>query len=215
MVERDIVARGVTDPLVVSAMRNVPRELFVPEAEASSAYVDAPLPIGAGQTISQPYIVAYMIAAMRLRRGGRVLEIGAGSGYAAAVLAEIADEVFAIERIEVLAEMARDNLARAGYTQVLVRHGDGTQGWPEAAPFDGILVSAGAPTVPQTLMRQLSIGGRLVVPVGRTTSHQRLLRITRTDEETFHEEELAPVRFVPLIGAEGWDPRTTMYQEVL
>jgi protein-L-isoaspartate(D-aspartate) O-methyltransferase len=205
MVERQIAARGITAARVLDAMRTVRRELFVPEAERGYAYNDAPLPIGAGQTISQPYIVAYMIEALELESADKVLEIGAGSGYAAAVLAEIVAQVYAIERIGDLAEMARSNLERAGYANVEVHHADGTLGWPEAAPFDAILVSAGAPERPRALMSQLAEGGRMVVPVGAHPSEQRLVRITRTGPETFAEERLAHVRFVPLIGSEAWN----------
>ena len=204
-VARQIEARGVGDPLVLAAMRTVPREAFVPPHLAEQAYDDGPLPIGVGQTISQPYIVAFMIEALHLHGGERVLEIGAGSGYAAAVLSRIAGEVYAIERIGELAGRARENLARGGYGNVHVRHADGTEGWPEAAPFDAILVSAGAPDVPRSLVRQLAIGGRMVVPVGREPGSQALIVVTRTGEDATSREDIADVRFVPLIGKEGWD----------
>lgn len=204
-VQSQIASRGVRDSRVLAAMRAVPREFFVSEALRKRAYEDAPLPIGSGQTISQPYVVALMIEAMRLRGGEKVLEIGSGSGYAAAVLAQIADEVFAIERVEELAALSVENLERAGCRNVHVRHGDGTEGWREEAPFDAILVSAGGPEVPRPLMQQLAIGGRMVVPVGARPGSQRLIRVTRTDEGAFEREELASVRFVPLIGKEGWD----------
>jgi len=209
MVERQIAARGITDARVLDAMRAVRRELFVPDTERGYAYDDAPLPIGAGQTISQPYIVAYMMEALELESADKVLEIGAGSGYAAAVLAEIVEQVYAIERIADLAEMARSNLEHAGYTNVEVRHADGTLGWPEAAPFDAILISAGAPETPRVLRSQLAEGGRMVVPVGSHPSEQRLVRITRTGPDTFAEERLAHVRFVPLIGSEAWNDGET------
>jgi protein-L-isoaspartate(D-aspartate) O-methyltransferase len=204
MVDRQIAARGISDPQVLEAMRTVPRELFVPGAEQPYAYDDAPLPIGAGQTISQPYIVAYMIEALQLDKTDKVLEIGAGSGYAAAVLAEIVTHVYAIERIPDLAAMAAANLERAGYRNVEIRNADGTLGWPEAAPFDAILVSAGAPEKPKVLMDQLTAGGRMIVPVGRHPSEQRLIRITRRGPTEFTEERLTHVRFVPLIGAAAW-----------
>jgi protein-L-isoaspartate(D-aspartate) O-methyltransferase len=203
-VAKQIAARGVADPLVLGAMRRVPRELFVPQDEVASAYLDRPLPIGEGQTISQPFIVAYMIEALGLKGGEKVLEIGAGSGYAAAVMGEIAGEVYAIERIGRLAAFAALNIAKAGCRNVQVREGDGTLGWPEAAPFDAILVSAGAPAVPGTLMSQLAIGGRMVVPVGNETHTQDLVRVTRRSETEFKQETLTGVRFVPLIGNEGW-----------
>jgi protein-L-isoaspartate(D-aspartate) O-methyltransferase len=212
LVTRQIEARGVRDPLVLAAMKAVRRELFVPENVRASAYDDNPLPIGSGQTISQPYIVAFMIEALGLRGGEKVLEIGAGSGYAAAVLAEIAREVFTIERIGQLAERAAANLASAGCDNVHVRHADGTEGWSDEAPFDAILVSAGAPEVPKTLMHQLKIGARLLVPVGRDPRSQELIRITRVDEDEFEREDIADVRFVPLIGKEGWESEDSEWQ---
>ena len=211
-VSEQIEARGVRDPLVLDAMRKVPRELFVPKDLKSEAYEDSPLPIGAGQTISQPYIVAFMIEALSLRGGEKVLEIGSGSGYAAAVLAQIAREVFTIERIGQLAEQAARNLEKAGYNNVHVRHADGTEGWPEEAPFDAILVSAGAPDVPKSLMRQLAIGRHMIVPVGSNPRAQELIRITRVDEDEFEQEDIADVRFVPLIGKEGWESEEDDWQ---
>jgi protein-L-isoaspartate(D-aspartate) O-methyltransferase len=205
LVARQVEARGVRDPLVLAAMRSVRRELFVPKDLRREAYDDTPLPIGSGQTISQPYIVAFMIEALALRGGEKVLEIGAGSGYAAAVLAEIASEVFTIERIGQLAETAAANLAEAGCDNVHVRHADGTEGWSSEAPFDAILVSAGAPDVPRSLMRQLRIGARLVVPVGSDPRSQELIRITRVADEEYDREDIADVRFGPLIGKEGWE----------
>jgi protein-L-isoaspartate(D-aspartate) O-methyltransferase len=205
MVAQQIAARGVRDPLVLEAMRRVPREVFLPPELREFAYEDAPLPIAEGQTISQPYIVAYMTEALGLRGGEKVLEVGTGSGYAAAVVAEIAGEVYTIERHRPLAERAGRLLAELGYGNVEVRHGDGTKGWPEAAPFDAILVAAGGPEVPRSLREQLAIGGRLVIPVGPSVELQRLVRVTRTGPGDYRQEELAGVRFVPLIGAEGWE----------
>jgi protein-L-isoaspartate(D-aspartate) O-methyltransferase len=202
MVARQVSARGVNDALVLEAMQTVPREKFVPRRLRSRAYADAPLPISAGQTISQPYIVAFMVEALQLKGGERVLEIGAGSGYAAAILAEIARDVYAVERIAELADKAAATLADAGYANVHMKHGDGTFGWPDAAPFDAILVSAGAPSVPPALNKQLKIGGRLVIPVGSTRFVQELIRITRRDETSFVAENLADVCFVPLIGGD-------------
>lgn len=204
LVARHLAARGIHDPSVLRAMGSVRRELFVPEALRSEAYHDGPIPIGSGQTISQPYIVAVMIEALQLTGGETVLEIGAGCGYAAAVLSEIAGRVFAIERIPSLADLARANLAAAGHHNVEVRTADGTAGWPEAAPFDAILVSAGAPEEPPALLHQLQIGGRLVVPIGATPTEQELWRITRTGPDTFVRNPLGGVRFVPLIGRQGW-----------
>jgi len=205
MVQRQIAGRGVRSEKVLDAMRKVPRERFLPNGQAAWAYDDAPLPIGDGQTISQPYIVAYMTEALLLEGGEKVLEIGTGSGYAAAVLAEIAADVYTIERIDGLAIMARVVLDKLGYQNVHVRQGDGTLGWPEHAPFDAIVVTAGGPDVPDPLKRQLKIGGRLVMPIGKTTWFQELVRVTRITEADFDTEYLVPVRFVPLIGEEGWD----------
>jgi len=211
-VARQIEARGVRDPAVLEATRAVQRELFVPKDLQKNAYDDTPLPIGSGQTISQPYIVAFMIEALALRGGEKVLEIGAGSGYAAAVLAQIARSVFTIERIGQLAQRAARNLATAGCDNVYVRHADGTEGWSEEAPFDAILVSAGAPDVPKSLMRQLRIGGHMVVPIGSDPRSQELIRITRIDEDEFEREDIADVRFVPLIGKEGWESAADDWQ---
>lgn len=204
MVANHVAARGVRSEKVLDAMRKVKREQFLPEGLREFAYEDSPLPIEAGQTISQPYIVAFMIEGLALRGGERVLEIGAGSGYAAAVLAEVAGEVYTIERIEELAKSAASALAESGYDTVHVLHGDGTLGWPEHAPFDGIVVAAGGPEVPESLRQQLKIGGRMVIPVGEHQDFQELVRVTRISETEFETEDLAAVRFVPLVGAEGW-----------
>jgi len=204
MVKRQIAGRGVRSAVVLEAMRKVPRERFVPRGHGPFAYDDSPLPIGDGQTISQPYIVAYMAEALELKAGEKVLEIGTGSGYAAAVLAEIAAEVYTVERIGSLATRAKEVLDDLGYKNIHLRQGDGSIGWPEQAPFDGIMVSAGAPEVPETLKRQLRIGGRLVIPVGASKAIQDLVRVTRVEEAEFETEGLSLVRFVPLIGQEGW-----------
>ena len=206
MVEKAVFARGVRSELVLNAMRAVPREAFLPERLHEFAYQDSPLPIEEGQTISQPYIVAFMTEALALQGGERILEIGAGSGYAAAVLSRIADEVYTVERIGQLAEKAASRLADLGYQNVHVRHADGTKGWPDHAPYDGIIVAAGGPTIPESLKEQLKIGGRLVIPVGRDPRVQELVRITRVSENRYDREDLADVRFVPLIGQEGWAP---------
>jgi protein-L-isoaspartate(D-aspartate) O-methyltransferase len=207
MVETQIAGRGVRDPLVLEAMRTVPRDEFVPPALQDDAYADEPLPIEEGQTISQPYIVAAMIEAARPQRADRALEIGTGSGYSAAVLATIVREVYTVERLAGLAESARHRLVRLGYANVQVRRANGTLGWPEHAPYDMIIVTAGGPRVPQPLLDQLAVGGRLVMPVGTWRIGQRLVRITctgRPGDERYAREELEAVAFVPLIGAEGW-----------
>lgn len=204
MVEYQIRARGVRDPLVLKALGHVPREAFLPEKMQESAYDDSPLPIAAGQTISQPYIVAFMIEALALEGGERVLEIGTGSGYAAAVLGEIAGEVYTVERIDELADNATAALKSLNYHNVFVHCGDGTLGLPEHAPYDAIVVAAGAPTVPESLQSQLKIGGRMVIPVGSEPTSQELVRITRQSETRFTGEDIADVRFVPLIGDEAW-----------
>lgn len=204
MVERHIAARGVRDELVLDAMRKVPRELFLPDNLREFAYEDAPLPIVGEQTISQPYIVAFMAEALMLSGGEKVLEIGAGSGYAAAVLSEIAAEVYTVERLGPLAEQAATLLVELGYDNVRVRHGDGTKGWPEHAPYDAIVVAAGGPQVPDALKQQLKIGGRLVIPIGVDQRSQELVRVTRVSKDEYRSEDIADVRFVPLIGEEGW-----------
>jgi protein-L-isoaspartate(D-aspartate) O-methyltransferase len=199
------VESGVSSPLVLDAMRKVPREVFVPERVRKFAYEDAPLPIDEEQTISQPYIVAFMIEALDLKGGETVLEIGTGSGYAAAVLAEIAGQVYTVERFAQLAQKAAAVLSDLGYRNIHVLHADGTVGWPDHAPYDAIVVAAGGPEVPRSLKNQLKIGGRLVIPVGADPRVQELVRVTRTSENDWKSEDLADVRFVPLIGKEGWE----------
>jgi protein-L-isoaspartate(D-aspartate) O-methyltransferase len=196
--------RGIRDKAVLEAIADVPREEFVGMALADFAYDDAPLPIEEGQTISQPYIVALMTEAMRLQPAHRVLEIGTGSGYAAAVLSRIVKQVYTIERHEGLIRIAERRFRKLGYGNVSIRHGDGTQGWPEHAPFDAIVVTAGGPDVPHSLMDQLAVGGHLVIPTGTSRHVQKLLRVTRTASDKVRTEELCDVRFVPLIGKEGW-----------
>ncbi len=209
MVESQIAARGVSSPRVLNAMRRVRREGYVPSYLGEFAYEDTPLPIEEEQTISQPYIVAFMVEALDLEGHERVLEIGTGSGYAAAVLAEIAAEVFTIERHAKLAELAESRLLRDGYENVHVRHGDGSLGWPDEAPFDAIIVAAGGPEVPASLKEQLAIGGRLVIPVGETVGLQKLVRVTRDSQEDYRRQTLGDVRFVPLVGQEGWKEERT------
>lgn len=204
MIEHQMVARGLRDDEVLSAMSAVPREKFVPPELVEFAYSDEPLPIAARQTISQPYIVALMVSALQLKPEERVLEVGTGSGYAAAILSEIADQVFTIERHKILADSARERLLELGYDNVQVRVGDGTLGWPTQAPFDGIVVAAGGPDVPKALLQQLSVGGRLVIPVGSEKHRQSLLRIRRISADEYREEDLGDVRFVPLIGISAW-----------
>ena len=204
MVEHHIAARGVRSENVLKAMRKVKREAFLPHELQEFAYEDSPLPIAEGQTISQPYIVALMAEALGLEGGEKVLEIGTGSGYAAAVLAEIARDVYTVERIGPLAEKAAAALAEQGYDNVHVLHGDGTRGWPEHAPYDAIVVAAGGPKIPDSLRHQLKIGGRLVIPIGSDARAQELVRVTRVAEDDYRREDLADVRFVPLLGQEGW-----------
>jgi len=198
MVAHQIEARGVRAPLVLAAMRKVRRENYVPAHLREFAFRDAALPIEEEQTISQPYIVALMVAALELDGGEKVLEVGTGSGYAAAVLAEIAGSVYTVERRAPLAELAAERLRRDGCRNVCVRHGDGTLGWPEHAPFAAIAVAAGSPKVPAPLQQQLAVGGRLVIPVGEP-GHQQLVRIRRRAGDDFHCERLTSVRFVPLV----------------
>jgi len=197
MVTDQIAGRGVRDPATLAALRKVPRHLFVPAALRQQAYADYPLPIGNGQTISQPYIVAFMTQALGLKPSDRVLEVGTGSGYQAAVLAEIVARVYTIEIVTPLAEQARARLRHLGHANVEVRAGDGYAGWPEAAPFDAIMVTAAAPRIPLPLMQQLTNGGRLVVPVGDDL--QELVLVTRRGEK-FEERRVLPVRFVPMTG---------------
>lgn len=198
MVDGAIVGWGIQDPTVIQAMRVVPRHLFVPEDYLQQAYVNRPLPIGHGQTISQPYIVALMTEALSVGPGDRVLEIGTGSGYQAAVLAECGVEVYSIEIIRALADLAREQLRQAGYDEVHLRHADGYWGWPEEAPFDAIIVTAAPDHVPQPLLEQIEVGGVLVIPIGPPGGYQELWRIERVAEDEFRSVSLGGVRFVPL-----------------
>ena len=205
MVETQIRARGITDEAVLKVMAKIPRHFFVDEGLIEQAYNDNPLPIGQSQTISQPYIVALMTAALNLTGKEKVLEIGTGSGYQTAILAELAEQVFSIERIAQLAAGARKRLDVLNYFNVAMRVGDGTYGWREEAPFDGIIVTAGAPKVPKTLLEQLAVGGRLVIPTGGRLS-QDLIRVTRlsADPGEIKTEALCGCRFVDLVGEYGW-----------
>lgn len=204
MIAEHLLGRGIRDRAVIEAFRRVPRQEFVAPQLAEYAYDDYPLPIDGGQTISQPYIVAFMTEALELAAGDRVLEIGTGSGYAAAILGRIAATVYTVERLALLAESARQRLSRLGYDNILVHLGDGTLGWPEHAPYDAIVVTAAAPQVPPPLLDQLVVGGRLVIPVGASLDLQLLLRVRRLAAKDYQREQLCGVRFVPLIGAEGW-----------
>ncbi len=202
MVRHQIEARGIKDPLVLTAFRSVPRHLFVSEALRDQAYGDYPLPIGEQQTISQPYIVAEMTQALELREDDRVLEIGTGSGYQAAILAEIVYRVYTVERIRSLYIQARKLLDKLRYHNIVMRCGDGTAGWKDESPFDAIIVTAGAPDIPEKLLNQLAEGGRMVVPVGNQHS-QDLIKVVK-DKKGIHKSNLGGCRFVKLIGEQGW-----------
>ncbi|WP_157492337.1 protein-L-isoaspartate(D-aspartate) O-methyltransferase [Geothrix fermentans] len=199
MVREQILARGVADPRVLEAMGRVPRHEFVPEGQRGEAYEDWPLPIGYGQTISQPYIVAFMTAALEPKPGDRVLEVGTGSGYQAAVLAGLVAEVYTIEIVEPLARRAEGDLRRLGYGNVKVRAGDGHRGWPEAAPFDAIIVTCAPEDVPRALVEQLRPGGRMIIPVGSQWGAQELYLLRRT-ATGMRRQAVLPVRFVPMVG---------------
>jgi len=202
MVKRQIVARGITDEKVITAMRNVPRHLFVSEALTDQAHGDFPLPIGEQQTISQPYIVAEMTQALQLSKEDRVLEIGTGSGYQAAIIAQIGYRVYTIERIHSLLLKARNLFDRLLYHNIITRYSDGTTGWADESPFDAIIITAGAPKIPQTLVSQLAVGGRMVIPVGDQYS-QELIKLHR-EKNGIHKTKLGGCRFVKLIGEQGW-----------
>ena len=205
MVDTQIVGEGITDLAVIAAMRRVPRHQFIPVRELEDAYGDFPLPIGYDQTISQPFIVAYMTEALRLQPGEKILEIGTGSGYQAAILAELDVHVFTIEIVQPLAQYARDNLSKLGYDQVMVRVGDGYQGWPEERPFDAMIITAAPDHIPSPLLEQLAVGGRLILPVGDAS--QNLVLIRRTGKG-YQRTELLPVRFVPMTGQAESSPPT-------
>lgn len=205
MVETQIKRRGITDHLLLQAMIQIPRHFFVDQAQAAQTYLDSPLPIGYGQTISQPFIVARMVEALKLTDHDRVLEIGSGSGYQTAILATLAGEVFAVERIEPLFCKGRENLSRlAGLSNIRLKLDDGTLGWPEQGPYQAIIVAAGGPKIPQPLVDQLSPGGRLIVPVG-TDKHQQLVLISKDSQGQATRQDLGACRFVALVGRHGWD----------
>jgi protein-L-isoaspartate(D-aspartate) O-methyltransferase len=204
MVERQLKRRGIANPKILNAFLAVPREAFVSPKQAHLAYGDHPLPIAAGQTISQPYVVALMIEAAAIGPGDKVLEVGAGSGYAAAVISRIAGKVIGIERHHELAEAARERVRRLGYGNVTIVEGDGTRGWPGDAPYDAILAAASGSHVPQPLVDQLVPGGRIVMPVGERGWVQQLVKATKSSSGELIQESLGGVRFVPLIGEEGW-----------
>ncbi len=203
MVERQLIPRGIKDRAVIRAMQTVPRHLFVPSSVKEFAYKDAPLPIGEGQTISQPYIVALMTQVALLTENSIVLDIGTGSGYAAALLSRIVKQVYSIERLDLLANKAKKRFKTLGYDNISVSIGDGTLGLKEHAPFDAIIVTAGAPNIPHELCEQLSCGGRLIIPIGGS-AHQELLCIRYAESGELLKEQIEHVRFVPLIGKEGW-----------
>lgn len=204
MVDHQIAARGLTNPKLLAAFRSVPREEFISPGYADFAYQDSPLPIESGQTISQPYIVALTIDAAGIKQDDKVLEVGAGSGYAAAVISRIAGEVIAVERHHQLVEIARQRMERLGYGNVRIVEGDGTLGWPQEAPFDAIVAAASGSHVPQSWIAQLNPGGRIVMPLGDPHSIQSLVKVTKDEDGTLGREDLCGVRFVPLIGQEGF-----------
>ncbi len=204
MLHEHLIARGIRDPAVLAAMMLVPREEFVDKDLREFAYDDNPLPIGEGQTISQPYMVACMTEALELSSEDRVLEIGTGSGYGAAVLSKIAHAVYTVERFGSLVQIARERFERLDCKNIHVLEGDGTLGWPEYAPYNAIVVTAGAPEVPQPLLEQMAEGGRMVIPVGPHPYLQTLIQVRRVSEKDFSREDLFAVRFVPLVGAAGW-----------
>ncbi len=204
MVVQQIEGRGIQETAVLQAMRTVPREIFVMPAYCEQAYDDTPLPIPNQQTISQPYVVALMLSALQLQSEERVLEIGTGSGYAAALLSQIVKEVHTVERHPDLVKYARSRLAQLEYTNVHVHHGDGTLGWPEFAPYDGIVVAAGGPHIPESLKEQLAIGARLIMPVGPDQRKQQLICLTRRSKQNYELKKLGGVAFVPLVGESGW-----------
>lgn len=204
MIERHIIARGIDNAALIAAFRAVPREAFVSAGFETAAYADAPLPIGSGQTISQPYIVALTVDSAEIGPDDKVLEIGAGSGYAAAIIGQVARQVIAIERHGELARLASERIAKLGYDNVRIVEGDGTRGYPEEAPFDAIVAAASGSHVPQVLLDQLKPGGRIVMPLGAPGAIQELVKVTKRADGSLEQVNLGGVRFVPLIGAHGF-----------
>lgn len=204
MITTQLSERGIKDTAVLQAMNTIPREVFVEAAYKEMAYQDGPLPIPVSQTISQPYIVALMISLLEPKPEHHLLEIGTGSGYAAAVMSLLVSTVYTIERHQILIDYARNCLNTIQRENIFIHHGDGTQGWPEHAPYDGIIVAAGGPAIPCALRQQLKIGGHLIMPVGKMQRRQDLIRLTRVSEEQYRKKNFGPVAFVPLVGAEGW-----------
>jgi protein-L-isoaspartate(D-aspartate) O-methyltransferase len=202
MMEHQIAARGVSDRRVLEAMLRIPRHLFIPESMQGRAYDDSPLPIGDGQTISQPYMVAWMTELLEVEEDDRILEVGTGSGYQAAILCELGKEIYSIEKYSSLAQRAEEKLRSLGCDNITIRVGDGTLGWPEEAPFDGIMVTAGAPSIPEPLVEQLAEGGRLVIPVG--PSGMQMLTLIRREGKEYRTMEEGTCVFVPLVGKFGW-----------
>ena len=209
MVQTQLIGRDIEDEAVINSMLTIPRHRFVKEDKQAYAYYDTALEIDVGQTISQPYIVALMAQALGLKESDKVLEIGTGSGYSAAILSRMAVYIYTIERHDVLAQLAKERFNNLGYKNIEVHIGDGTLGWPEKAPFEAILVTAGGPVIPDSLIDQLAIGGRLVIPVGNK-GEQKLMRVKKTATNELIEENLVSVRFVPLIGTEGWGEAKNM-----
>lgn len=204
MVDEEIVARGIKDPRIANAFLTIPREQFVSKSQISFAYCDHPLPIEEKQTISQPYMVAVMIEEANLQPHDKVLEVGTGSGYSAAILSRVVEEVYSIERYPKLMKLAKKRLHKLGITNVHLKVGDGSLGWEECMPYDAIIVTASGPAIPPSLRKQLRIGGRLVMPVGPNLEAQYLIRLTKTGADSYRQENKGAVRFVPLIGKEGW-----------
>ncbi|MCC8361414.1 protein-L-isoaspartate(D-aspartate) O-methyltransferase [Salinimicrobium sediminilitoris] len=198
MIENQLKGRGISDPRVLQAMKDVDRSLFVPEDQQNNVYEDRPLPIGKDQTISQPYIVAYMAEQLQLKKDEKVLEVGTGCGYNAAVISRLTNHVYSVEIIKWLADLAKENLVKTNYDNITTKHGDGYSGWEEVAPFDAIFLTAAPPTIPKPLKEQLKVGGRLLAPVGRL--NQKLVMLYKTGEDTFEKKNLLPVRFVPMTG---------------
>lgn len=198
MIEHQLKARGISDPDVLRAMEEVDRSLFVPGEQKEKVYEDRPLPIGKNQTISQPYIVAYMAEQLQLKGKEKILEVGTGCGYNAAVLSRLTDKVYSVEIIEWLAELAKQNLAKTDYQNIETKYGDGYSGWKEVAPFDAVILTAAPPAIPKPLKDQLKVGGRLLAPVGRLD--QKLVLLSKTGDDSFEEKTLLPVRFVPMTG---------------